>query len=145
MQRLQSWKNPCYTIMKDYTRVDFIERARALHPTLFRSEDTSLPHEEALLNEPDVLNEDIVVRLHGEGVTAFLERNDEAEFGRFLREHKYQVPADTGSIRSHKQLRLNGVQIRTAAADINVQTYDSVICARLGDDGDQRCAPSIQR
>jgi hypothetical protein len=115
--------------------MDFIERTRALHPELFRHKGSSLLHEDQLLNEPDYLSEEIIVRLSGEGAAIALDAADQAAFVRFLHENKYQ--ADTSTIRSHDQLLLNSFRIRTMAADSTVQTSDSIVCARFGDEDDE--------
>jgi hypothetical protein len=138
VRRLQSWKNPCYSIVKDYTKVEFIERARAMYPHAFRHEDELLHHEANLSEEPDYLSEEIVVRLSGEGVVVTLDADDESAFDTFLRENKYQ--AQTGVIRSHEQVVLNSFRIRTSTADAKVQTSDSVICARVGEAVNERYA-----
>jgi hypothetical protein len=138
VRRLQSWTNPCYSIVKDYTKVDFIERARAMYPDVFRHKDTPLRHETKVLEEPDYLNDEIVVRLAGEGVAVALEAADQAALDSFLRENKYQP--NSAEIRSHEQVVLNSFQIRTSAADSKVQTSDSVICARVKDGSDERYA-----
>jgi hypothetical protein len=122
--------------MQDYTRVDFIARARALHPEVFRHGDNPVLHEEKILNEPDYLSEKIVVRLDGAGVDLVLDAEDKAMFEAFL--HSAKCIADTTTIKTHDHLRLNGFHIRTLQSEAKIQTSDSVICAQRNRDFDGR-------
>lgn len=125
--------------MRDYRRIDFIARMRALFPDVFRNEDDELVDEENILSTPSYLREDCVVLYTSKPSDHILDGKALCALESFVERNGIDIQL-TSAVKSYKSLRLNSFQIRTQASEHNLLTSDSLVCLRWLDGDVERYA-----
>ena len=143
VHRLKNRKNPGISIMRDYQRVDFIERMRAMHPDIFRHSEEYVANEEKIVSVPAYLTDECIVHFTSKATALELDARASSALDTYLSENALE--AKSSALESLSSVRLGSRQIHTMRSEEDLLSSDSVICARFLEGKEERYSRYSQK